>query len=490
MSEQLVFNSSTAPRPTSPTRFHVGNPFAGDRVATPGAPGSPLEFTYDKVTSRFAFQRQFSDSIMGYVSYSEGFNSGGVAAPTIQGVRTELPYKPQTIETSEIGLRSDLADGKIRFNATLFDTKWKDFQSAGVVYDSQGRQVPQLQTTNVGDAAAEGVEFEFTWLPIESLMLNVGLGLLDTEYTDLPVGQTSGHLAWTTETEFARAPDTSYTVGVEYTAMMRTGGRLRTRVDYNYQSQFWRFEPFLRMDAYPSIPAGIYDESGDWGIVNARLSYAPADAAWEVALIGTNLTDEYMINSGFFHGIWGFDFATSLGRARLALRSTSASNASHCDETQAPASNRRRPFVAAARALVSALVADAPHELKDGHRERPITGADGVRLRDVRVAREMHTLDGLARGGARRDQLVGFFLEHVGVELRVVDEERHLRRDEPRQRRALGVGRDVLAVVHLPHRDFPAEIVEARGQHGARNAGVEAAHRRRRDVIADVSGTG
>jgi iron complex outermembrane recepter protein len=311
MSEQLVFIPGvTAPRPTTPTRFHVGDPFAGTSVPTPGAPGSPLEFTYDKPTGRFSFQHEFADNIMGYVSYSEGFNSGGVAAPTIQGVRTELPYKPQTIKTSEIGLRSDLLDGKVRFNATYFDTKWQDFQSAGVVYDSQGRQVPQLQTTNVGDAAADGFEFEFTWLPIESLMVNLSLGLLDTAYTDLPPGQTSGHLAWTTETEFARAPDTSYTVGLEHNAMMKTGGRLRTRVDYNYQSQFWRFEPFLRMDAYPSIPAGIYDESGDWGIVNARLSYEPADGAWEVALIGTNLTDEYMINSGFFHGIWGFDFAT------------------------------------------------------------------------------------------------------------------------------------------------------------------------------------
>ena len=310
MSEQLVFTSTTAPRPTTPQRFHVGDPFAGTRVPTPGAPGSPLEFTYDKVTSRFAFQREFTDAIMGYISYSEGFNSGGVAAPTIQGVRTELPYKPQTIETFELGLRSDLADGKIRFNATLFDTAWKDFQSAGVVYDSQGRQVPQLQTTNVGDAAADGIELELTWLPIESLMINLGVGLLDTQYTELPPNQTSGHLAWTTETEFARAPDTSYTVGLEHTASMDSGGTLRTRVDYNYQSQFWRFEPFLRMDAYPSIPAGIYDESGDWGIVNARLSYEPADGAWEVSLFGTNLTDEYMINSGFFHGIWGFDFAT------------------------------------------------------------------------------------------------------------------------------------------------------------------------------------
>ncbi len=308
--EQRAFiNGVTAPRPLVSNQWHVGgDPFAGTPVTTGG--GAPVEFSYDKVTSRLSLQKTFSDTLMGYVSYAEGFNSGGVATPTIQNVRVLLPYKPQTIETFEVGIRSDLADGRIRFNATLFDTAWKDFQSAGVVYDSLGRQVPQLQTTNVGDAAANGVEFELTYLPIESLMLNVSVGLLDTEYTDLPPGQRSGHVVWTSGTEFSRAPDTSYSIGIEHTANLENGGSFRTRVDYNYQGQFWRNEPFLRMDAYPSVPANIYDESGDWGIVNARLSYEPADGAWEFSVFGTNLTDEYMINSGFFHGIWGFDFAT------------------------------------------------------------------------------------------------------------------------------------------------------------------------------------
>ncbi len=308
--EQRAFIAGvTAPRPLVSNQWHVGgDPFAGVGVTT--GPGAPVEFSYDKVTSRLALQKTFREGLMGYVSYAEGFNSGGVATPTIQNVRVLLPYKPQTIETFEVGLRSDLADGRVRFNATLFDTGWKDFQSAGVVYDAQGRQVPQLQTTNIGDAAAQGVEFELTYLPIESLMINVSVGLLDTEYTDLPPGQQSGHVVWTSATEFARAPEESYSIGVEHTASLSNGGSLRTRVDYNYQGQFWRNEPFLRMDAYPSVPANVFDESGDWGILNMRLSYAPADASWEFSVFGTNLTDEYMVNSGFFHGIWGFDFAT------------------------------------------------------------------------------------------------------------------------------------------------------------------------------------
>jgi iron complex outermembrane receptor protein len=309
MSEQLVaIPGVTAVRPIVSNQWHVGgDPFAG-RTATTGG-GVPWEHTYDKVTTRFSLQRQFSDNIMGYFSYAEGFDSGGVAAPTINGVRQLIPYDPQTIETYEIGMRSDLANGRVRFNATLFDTDWVDFQSAGVVYDAQGNQVPQLQTTNVGDAAAKGMEFETTFLATAALQFNVTLGLLDTEYTDLPPNQMSGHLRWTSETEFPRAPDTSYTLGMQHTASLRNGGSLTTRIDYMYQGQFWRFEPFLRMDAYPSIPTG-YDESGDQGILNARLAFEPPSRQYTFSVFGTNLTDEYMINSGFFHGIWGWDFAT------------------------------------------------------------------------------------------------------------------------------------------------------------------------------------
>ena len=60
-----------------PDPVHNGDPFAGtDNAAT----DTPFEF--DKLTSRFALQKQFNDNFMGYVSYSEGFNSGGVSTPT------------------------------------------------------------------------------------------------------------------------------------------------------------------------------------------------------------------------------------------------------------------------------------------------------------------------------------------------------------------------------------------------------------------------
>jgi hypothetical protein len=129
----------------------------------------------------------------------------------------------------------------------------------------------------------------------------------------------SGHLPLTLGTEFEDAPNTSWTIGAQYTAKFKGGASFISRLDYNYQGQFWRQPPFLRVTAYQAVQstpgASSFDESGDWNLLNVRFTYEPADGKWAASFFGTNLTNEYMINSGFFHGIWGYDFAT-VGRPR------------------------------------------------------------------------------------------------------------------------------------------------------------------------------
>jgi iron complex outermembrane recepter protein len=302
----------TSPKPTTTNTWHTGgDPFAGTIInAATGQPYPTSPFEFDKVTPRLVLQNQFNDNVMGYVSYAGGFNSGGVSVATIAGVRTLFPYEPSTLKNFEVGMRSDLAGGRVRFNATLFHTVWEDIQANGVVRDpNTGAQLPTLLTTNVGDAEAEGVEFELTFLPTESLVFNLNVGLLDTGYTDIATGTMSGHLALTLDTDFQDAPETTYSLGFQHTAMLGNGGSFVSRLDYNYQGQFWRQDPFLRVSGYQAVP-DTFEESGESGFVNARFYYEPADGNWQVAVFGTNLTNEYMINSGFFHGIWGFDFAT------------------------------------------------------------------------------------------------------------------------------------------------------------------------------------
>jgi iron complex outermembrane receptor protein len=259
--------------------------------------------SFDKVTSRVAGSWRFTDDMMLYVGYTEGFNSGGIDNYVDSVGPVVIQYDPETIENKEIGLRADLIDGKMRLNVTYFDTDWLDIQLAATVKDrATGQEVTELVSQNAASANASGVEIEFSYLPTQNLLLQANLGWLDTKYTD------SQSPAVTLNTEFSRAPDNTYNFGLEYTSDFSNGGSLVTRIDASYTGPFWRSDtPSLRQNAY-GVPRDY--EAGDTWNLNARLTYQPSDSRYELSLYGTNLTDEYRLNSGFLHNIWQFDFAT------------------------------------------------------------------------------------------------------------------------------------------------------------------------------------
>jgi iron complex outermembrane receptor protein len=303
--QNYTISPNAAPLAPEGDMYTAGDPWLG----TPA--GNPTLVAFDADTMKLSLAYQFTDDIMGYASYSEGFDSGGVSSTTTSVGVVFFPYSPQVMENYEIGFRSDLADGKVRLNTTLFHTDWKNIQNSGVVRDpATGAELPQLVTTNVGTASAEGAEIELTWLPTDNLTFNVNVGILSTSYDEIAAGT----FALDTTTEFAQAPDLTYNIGAQYEIPMDSGASVTTRIDYSYTDQFWRSLPFLRMDWYGSKNGGPVpdsaDESGDWGTINARVTYEARDGNYSVALFGTNLTDEYMLNSGFFHGIWGYNFAT------------------------------------------------------------------------------------------------------------------------------------------------------------------------------------
>jgi iron complex outermembrane receptor protein len=272
--------------------------------------------SFDKATGKVAAQYQFTDNIMGYASFAQGFNSGNAVYVThpVNGSRNLYPTKPESLDNFEVGVRSDLADGRVRFNATLFDTTWDDIvintalrecnPTTGVCVD-----LTAVYPQNVGFAHARGAEFELILAPTDSLLFNVNLGFLDTGYDRITAPSAASYVPG--QTEFSQAPEETVNIGIQHDASLDSGGSLTTRFDYTYVSQYWRSaDPTLRVVYYPGIPAEYSGESGDIGTFNARLTYAPADGNWDVAVFGTNLSDEYQLNSGFFHGVWGWDFAT------------------------------------------------------------------------------------------------------------------------------------------------------------------------------------
>jgi len=278
--------------------FASGNVYEGILI-----PASQREVSFNEDSYRLAGSWQFTDDVMLYLGYTEGFNSGGLAIYSDSLGPVESQYDPELIENTEIGIRSDLFDGKLRLNATYFDTDWIDIQLLATVKDRQtGQEVTELVLQNSASANASGFELELTYAATDNLTLNANLGWLDTAYTE------TTSPAVTLNTEFSAAPDNTYNLGLEHRANLSGGGSFVSRFDAIYTGPYWRAPtPSLRQNAY-GVPRDY--ESGDYWRYNAQFAYTPPDSRYQVVLYGTNLTNEYELNSGFLHNIWQFDFAT------------------------------------------------------------------------------------------------------------------------------------------------------------------------------------
>ena len=166
-------------------------------------PASLTQNSFDQDTMRLGTSYRFSDDVMAYFNYSEGFNAGGIATHEDSLGRVVTQYDPETIENYEIGLRADFAGGRLRTNITLFDTDWIDIQATRSVIDrGTGLSITEVTRDNAAKGNAQGIELELTYAATERLLLQANIGIQDTKYFDILPGAQI-----TEDTEFGGSPD-------------------------------------------------------------------------------------------------------------------------------------------------------------------------------------------------------------------------------------------------------------------------------------------
>ena len=316
-----AYQPSGAFRTPDPGIRPAGDMFAYSSVILDNPdPKQPIIDTY-----KFVLQYQVTDDVMVYGSYAEGFTSAsspiitiGAAAVIPAGCSARISptqvicqYQPEVIDTNEVGLRSDWLDGRLRFNATYFDSTWNNMRVTLLPFDAQGNSQPFPYQSGEGAGTASGFEFEVTYVPTDRLVLNLGLGLIDTNY--IQAGFFDGTNGNYPGAPFAYAADTSGTLGVQYDIPLGNGGHIMLIGNYGYMGEYARDAAYqrtlLNADGTPKLEPA-------YGILNSRLVYEPADRNFSVEVWGKNLTDEQYVNGGFdTHDIWGYDFSI-VGRSR------------------------------------------------------------------------------------------------------------------------------------------------------------------------------
>ena len=139
--------------------------------------------TWKEWTPKVGANYNFSEDIMFYVSYSEGFHSGGYFGRNQNAQDFANTYEPEYADTWEIGMKSQFFDDTVQLNVSAFYNDFQGKQEATVKIDSTTNTVVTV-IDNVGTVEYFGAEAELRWVVNENFNVFASLGLLDAEYDD------------------------------------------------------------------------------------------------------------------------------------------------------------------------------------------------------------------------------------------------------------------------------------------------------------------
>ncbi|HKP78907.1 MAG TPA: TonB-dependent receptor [Phenylobacterium sp.] len=146
----------------------------------PGSEGTE-KATFKKPNFRVALDHKFSSDVLGYVSWTRGFNAGFFNQISFGGF-TEAAnpvVKPEEIDAYEAGVKSEFLDHRLRVNAAAFLYDYSNLQQQ--LYSPGG-----IIVVNAASARIKGVDLDVTFRPVRNLILSVGGNYLDTEYRSYP----------------------------------------------------------------------------------------------------------------------------------------------------------------------------------------------------------------------------------------------------------------------------------------------------------------
>jgi|GEM_PF-602626 len=250
-----------------------------------------LDKSWSAFTPRVAVDYAINPGSMGYLSYSRGFKSGAFdgRSNTAAAILPLLPIKPESIDTIELGLKSDFARGRARANVAIFYNKWKDLQGTGT--DPNGN----FYRTTLGDVSTRGAELEARIVPGRGFEIFGQLSLLSTGYDTVTFNQAAlcGNLnAGERDLELKMSPPHSYQVGALYsTRAPRVGGRIVGGATLSGKGRFW----------HTSCNAEVGSEDG-FKLIDASIAYETNDGRWRVTAAGENLADEKYVVGSFAVG--------------------------------------------------------------------------------------------------------------------------------------------------------------------------------------------
>jgi iron complex outermembrane receptor protein len=257
-------------------------------LTRPQAVALAQDFAQDRTDNLWAGKAQVDfhvapDQLL-YVSYNRGVKGGGFTAPLFPGTianPADLSFKPEELTSYEVGYKSEFLDHTLRLNAAAYYYDYHDYQA--LIYT-----VSLNQLIRNADATHKGVETEIDWAPNHYWRFGLGIAYLDAVVKDVPaLCCTAQGAAVVGDYTPANAPEWTGNAMIRYTLPLG-GADLSFQADGNYLSKF-----YFNIGDAPAVQQDAY------GVLNARINYAPTSGKYEVGASVENLTDEHYATMGF-----------------------------------------------------------------------------------------------------------------------------------------------------------------------------------------------
>jgi iron complex outermembrane receptor protein len=238
-----------------------------------------------------------TDDMSVFARYANGFR-----AQTIQGRDVAFEGSPsvadaETINSFELGIKSDLFDDSLRLNAAAFYYTVDDMQFSAI---GGGNNFTALVNADKGEAY--GFEVDAQWLATDELTFTAGYSYNHTEIKDdsltvSPCGTSAadgftgnctvtdprpdGFVASIDGNPFPQAPESIFNFTARYTIPMGDDGEFFVFTD-------WAFQGETNIFLYEAVEFTT-DDNFEGGL---RVGYENFAHNYTVALFGRNITDE------------------------------------------------------------------------------------------------------------------------------------------------------------------------------------------------------
>ncbi|MEL0217793.1 MAG: TonB-dependent receptor [Gammaproteobacteria bacterium] len=241
-----------------------------------------LSQEWTELSPKIGLTYQVNDDAIAFISYSEGFHSGGFFGVN-QNIRDfeRDQYDPEYAGNWEIGYKSQLLENRMRFNVTYFRNDFEDKQESFVALDPDTKTVATI-FDNAASVIYQGIEVEVQYVFNEYLRGFLNYGRLDADYdefeTDINPNDAETIIQDASFLNPRNAPE--FTLGV--------GGTLSVPMGDGDLETFFKYTRIAEVDAnLLNLTQSKIAERDD---VSASIGYYTEK--WALVAFGKNLTDE------------------------------------------------------------------------------------------------------------------------------------------------------------------------------------------------------